>query len=75
MTGLAQISGRNSISWEEKFKDDLEYVHNVTMINDIKIILKTVIKVVKRDNVLMGTELPVGKLNVIRSKQNAEVIH
>lgn len=51
LTGLAQISGRNSISWEEKFKDDLEYVHNVTMINDIKIILKTVVKVFKREGI------------------------
>ena len=51
LTGLAQISGRNSISWEEKFKDDIEYVNKVTFINDMKIILKTVIKVFKREGI------------------------
>ena len=51
LTGLAQISGRNSISWEEKFKDDIEYVNKVTFINDVKIVLKTVIKVFKREGI------------------------
>ena len=74
LTGLAQINGRNSISWEEKFKDDIQYVNNVTFIEDIKIILQTVKKVIKKDDVLMGKELPFGKLNEIRSKQNAEII-
>lgn len=51
LTGYAQVNGRNSISWEEKFKDDLEYVHNVTIINDIKIIFKTIEKVFKREGI------------------------
>ena len=51
LTGLAQVSGRNSITWEEKFKDDIEYVNNVTFINDIKIILKTIGKVLKREGI------------------------
>ena len=51
LTGLAQISGRNSISWEEKFKDDIKYVNKVTFINDVKIVLKTVIKVFKREGI------------------------
>mgnify|MGYP002540516600 FL=1 len=44
LTGYAQISGRNSISWEEKFNDDLMYIENITFMEDLKIILKTVLK-------------------------------
>lgn len=51
LTGLAQVNGRNSITWEEKFKYDIEYVKNVTFINDCKIILKTIQKVVQRDGI------------------------
>ena len=45
LTGLAQISGRNSISWEEKFDDDIRYIKNITFINDVKIFFETIIKV------------------------------
>ena len=50
-TGLAQINGRNAISWEEKFKFDVAYVANVTMLGDLKIIFKTVGKVFKREGI------------------------
>ena len=42
LTGLAQISGRNAITWEQKFKEDIEYINNITLWNDIKIIFKTI---------------------------------
>ena len=48
LTGLAQVNGRNAISWEEKFEFDLEYVDSISFLTDIKIILKTVTKVLKR---------------------------
>ena len=48
LTGLAQVNGRNAISWEEKFRYDVEYVDNLSLMLDIKIILMTVLKVVKR---------------------------
>lgn len=51
LTGLAQISGRNAIEWEEKFEEDIEYVNNITFIQDTKIILKTFVKVFKRDGI------------------------
>ena len=51
LTGLAQVSGRNSITWEQKFKQDIEYIKNITFINDTKIILKTVGKVFKREGI------------------------
>lgn len=51
LTGLAQVNGRNNITWEEKINYDLEYINNITFINDIKIILKTVSKVFKREDI------------------------
>ena len=51
LTGLAQVNGRNAISWEEKFDLDVEYVDNVTFINDWKIIFSTLKKVVLREGI------------------------
>lgn len=50
-TGLAQVNGRNSISWEEKFEWDVKYVEHVTFLQDCRIILKTVGVVLKRDGI------------------------
>ena len=50
-TGLAQVNGRNSISWEEKFERDIRYVENITFLNDCKIILKTIKIVFKREGI------------------------
>lgn len=66
LTGLAQINGRNAISWEERFQYDLEYVRHVTFINDIKIILGTIEKVVKRVDVGEGTS-SIQSLHELRS--------
>ena len=56
LTGLAQINGRNCISWEQKFEYDLEYIRKITFFGDIKIILGTVGKVLRRaDTVREGT--------------------
>ena len=51
ITGWAQINGRNSISWEDKFDYDLWYVDNKSFWLDIKIILLTIVKVINRDGV------------------------
>ena len=51
LTGLAQVNGRNAISWEEKFKLDVKYVDNITFLGDIKIIFGTVKAVFKRDGI------------------------
>ncbi len=57
LTGLAQVSGRNNITWEQKFEYDLEYIEKITLTADIGIIFKTVGKVLKRsDTVREGTE-------------------
>lgn len=51
ITGWAQINGRNSISWEEKFDLDVEYVDNISFLNDIKILGLTFIKVIFRKGI------------------------
>lgn len=51
LTGLAQINGRNNLTWEEKIEYDLEYIKNITFINDVKIIFKTIGKVFKREDI------------------------
>lgn len=51
LTGHAQVSGRNSLSWEEKIQCDLDYVDRITIIRDIKIILKTILVVIKSEKV------------------------
>lgn len=54
LTGLAQVKGRNAISWEEKFAWDVKYVNQITFINDVKIIYLTVLAVFKRDGISAG---------------------
>ncbi|MDY6135525.1 undecaprenyl phosphate N,N'-diacetylbacillosamine 1-phosphate transferase [Campylobacter lanienae] len=51
ITGLAQVNGRNAISWREKFEFDRYYADNLNLILDIKIALKTIQKVIKKDGV------------------------
>lgn len=56
ITGWAQVNGRNAISWEEKFKLDVWYVNNISFATDVKILVKTVQKVVQRDGISASEE-------------------
>lgn len=51
LSGLAQVNGRNAITWEEKFDYDIEYVENISFLLDMKIIFQTIIKVLKREGI------------------------
>lgn len=55
LTGWAQVNGRNAISWEQKFDYDVEYVENVNLFLDIKIIFMTVVNVIKKDGISSET--------------------
>jgi lipopolysaccharide/colanic/teichoic acid biosynthesis glycosyltransferase len=55
LTGYAQVNGRNAISWEEKFKLDVEYISNITLVGDIKIIFGTVKSILKREGISSET--------------------
>ena len=52
LTGLAQISGWNVLAWDSRLALDVEYVEHITFLGDLKIILKTVVKVIKREDVV-----------------------
>lgn len=69
LTGLAQVNGRNAIgSWEERFGYDLQYVKECSFVLDAKIIWQTVMKVVKRADILDGNNVVVGRLDEVRKK-------
>jgi len=54
ITGLAQIQGRNRLSWEEKFRWDIQYVKQHTLWLDLKIMLLTIVRVLRRDGISSG---------------------
>lgn len=60
-TGLAQVHGRNAISWEEKFDWDVKYVDHITFIGDVKIILDTVKTVFKHEGINAAGEATMGE--------------
>lgn len=51
LSGLAQINGRNDITWNERFEYDVKYVDNITFLGDLKIMFLTIIKVLKKEGV------------------------
>lgn len=58
LSGHAQVNGRNSVSWEEKFRLDVEYVYNITFLGDLKIIFCTVRKAfIKREGISSQTSV------------------
>ncbi|MCQ4635288.1 sugar transferase [Anaerovorax odorimutans] len=73
LSGLAQVNGRNSISWEKKFEFDIEYVNNISFINDLLIVMKTIRKVFARSDIGQGEEHP-GSLHIERqNKKNDDM--
>ncbi|MBE5099057.1 sugar transferase [Bacillus aryabhattai] len=61
ITGWAQVNGRNAIAWEEKFKLDIWYVRNQSMFLDFKILLFTVLKVVKKEGITQQDHVTIEK--------------
>lgn len=57
LTGLAQVNGRNAISWEQKIDWDLEYIKNVTLLTDVKIFFKTIEKALFKQEGITGEEM------------------
>ena len=56
LTGLAQVNGRNNLSWEDRFAYDIEYVKNISLKMDIQVLLKTVGKVLKSEDIVVCGE-------------------
>ena len=55
LTGLAQVNGRNSITWQQKFADDVEYVNHITFHGDVKIVMQTVKSVINKEGISSDT--------------------
>jgi lipopolysaccharide/colanic/teichoic acid biosynthesis glycosyltransferase len=70
MTGHAQVNGRNAIGWEEKFKLDTWYVENQSTVLDFKIMLKTVQKVIAKDDISAEGEATMTKFTGSKSEDN-----
>jgi undecaprenyl phosphate N,N'-diacetylbacillosamine 1-phosphate transferase len=58
LSGWAQVNGRNSVQWTEKFRLDVWYVEHLSFVLDVKIIVKTFVKVIKHDDIGQGEEAP-----------------
>jgi lipopolysaccharide/colanic/teichoic acid biosynthesis glycosyltransferase len=63
LTGLAQVSGRNQLSWEEKFRFDINYIENISFIMDLKILLKTVLIIFKTNEVNRSEQVTMTKFS------------
>ena len=61
LTGLAQVNGRNNLMWDDRLKIDLQYVSSITILKDIKIILKTVSKVIGRNDIAEKRIIPLNQ--------------
>ena len=59
LTGMAQVNGRNDLSWREKFQNDLQYIDQIGFKTDLLIVIKTVAKVLRREGIGQGSEIPV----------------
>ena len=68
LSGLAQVNGRNYISWDERLAYDIQYVNSITFLGDLKIFIKTIINVLRHKDVATNTEdIDEGYLDLIRS--------
>lgn len=74
LTGIAQINGRNNLQWEEKFLFDIKYISNITIKEDLNIILKTIIKVFKKENITIRGEGKTIDFDKYRIKQKKELV-
>ena len=70
LTGYAQVNGRNALGWDRRLQMDVDYSRNLTFIGDIKILLKTISKVVKKDGILVGNEQVIQSLD--KERRNNE---
>lgn len=61
ITGWAQVNGRNLISWSEKFNFDLYYVNHISFLLDMKILIMTINKVIKREGINSGENITMGE--------------
>ena len=69
ISGWAQVNGRNNLSWDEKLAMDVYYVENLSFFLDLKVIIKTVVNVIKQKDVNVIPGLRLGRLDVVRKEE------
>ena len=69
LTGLAQVSGRNYLAWDKRLARDVEYVNHISFIMDVRIIIKTIMVVFKKEDVSVDTNVVEGYLWDERQKR------
>lgn len=74
ITGWAQVNGRNALSWEEKFELDLWYVKNQNLLLDLKILVRTVLIVFKREGIQHNEGQYMPRLDIYRIKQSDSTV-
>lgn len=66
LTGYAQVNGRNLSSWDKRLDNDIKYIRNITLINDIKILIKTIKIVVFKEDIVIGKDHVMKNLDMER---------
>jgi lipopolysaccharide/colanic/teichoic acid biosynthesis glycosyltransferase len=72
ITGLAQINGRNTLNWNDRLNYDIEYVENMSIILDIRILYLTALKVIKSENIVIDPESIMKNLDDERKRNISE---
>lgn len=72
LTGLAQVNGRNTVSWEKRFELDVEYVQHITILNDLRIIFLTLKRVFSRSDIAEDTRKIEGNFAEIRKSEKEQ---
>lgn len=71
LTGWAQVNGRNAVSWDRKFELDIEYIKKMSLLFDIKVLILTVVKVLKRSDIIQDAQ-QTGSLYIVRANMGTE---
>ncbi len=69
LTGWAQVNGRNVTEWEERLAQDIYYINRCSLMLDVKILFKTVYKVINRSDILVGSQISAGRLDDARREK------
>lgn len=67
LTGLAQVNGRNRLNWDKRLNTDVQYIAQITFLQDFKIVFQTIIQVFKRSDIVVDTTIQEGNLAQLRS--------
>lgn len=73
LTGLAQIEGRNNLEWDTRLGLDVKYVEDISLLLDIKILLKTIVKVLTREDIIVIDKGELKDLDIERGKRDGDI--